>query len=98
MAKAGLALERITTTPPLGAGAFKASVPVAALPPGTLPTNDTPPSSANKLMSAFAVTPLKVAEILTKVEVATALLVTVKLALVWPAATEIGRASCRERV
>lgn len=77
-----MALDSATTLPPLGAAAPNVTVPTVALPPGTLPGNDTWLSNVNNVMSAFNVTPLKVAETLTTVVAVTELVVTVKLALV----------------
>jgi len=80
--RAVLALDSVTTVPPLGAGALKNTVPVVGLPPGTLPGNCTALSNANKVTSAFAVTPFKVAETRTFVVAVTGLVVTVNPALV----------------
>ena len=85
--RAVLALESVTTEPPDGAAAPKVTVPVAELPPGTLPSNNIWLSNVNNVMSAFTVTPLKTAETLTFVVAVTALVLTVKLALVVPAGT-----------
>jgi hypothetical protein len=68
-----LALESVTTTPPLGAAALNVTVPVAGLPPGTLPLNKICDSSGNSVMSAAAVAPLNVPEIRTFVVAVTEL-------------------------
>ena len=68
-----LALESVTTVPPLGAAPFNVTVPLAGLPPGTLPPNDTWASSGNTVTSAFNVTPLKAAEMRTFVVAVTEL-------------------------
>jgi len=68
-----LALERVTTVPPVGAGPFNVTVPVAGLPPGTLPLKSTCASSGNNVMSALNVDPLNAAEIRTFVVAVTEL-------------------------
>lgn len=83
--RAVLALESVTTVPPAGATMPKVTVPVAELPPITLPSNNTWRSNVNNVMSAFKVTPLRLAVTLTLVVAVTALVVTMKLALVAPA-------------
>jgi hypothetical protein len=78
-----LALESVTATvPPLGAAPFNVTVPVAGVPPGMLPANDTWASSGNTVMSTFKVEPPKAAEIRTSVVAVTALVPIVKDAVV----------------
>src|ERR1043166_3892519 len=81
------ALDSATTAPPLGAAPFNVTVPVAGLPPVTLPPNDTCASSGNTVMSALAVTPLSVPEIRTPAVAVTELVPIVNDAVFCPAGT-----------
>ena len=84
----------VTTAPPEGAAAVKVTVPVEDLPPATLVgLTDTEDKDAAVVDAGFTVsvadrnTPPSDAVMLTKVEAVTELVVSVKLALVAPAAT-----------
>jgi hypothetical protein len=81
------ALESVTRAPPSGAGPFNVTLPVAGVPPGTLPLNSIWPSSGNSVMSALTVAEFQVAEIRTFVAAVTELLLIENEALVWPAGT-----------
>ena len=76
------ALESVTTRPPLGAGPLNVTVPVAGLPPGTLPLKDTCDSSGNSVMSVAVVAPPKAAEMRTFIVAVTELVPIVKEAAV----------------
>jgi hypothetical protein len=84
-----LLLERATKAPPLGAGPLSVTVPVDAFPPVTLEgLNVNEVSTGGSIVSeADWVTPPKTPEMVTDVAVATALVRTVKMALVAPAGT-----------
>ena len=87
-AAAVLLLARVTSKPPVGAGPLRETVPRAGAPPGTeagLTATETT-TGAFTVMLAVWVEP-HVAEIVTPVFDATALLVAVKVAVVAPAAT-----------
>ena len=78
----------VTTAPPAGAAALSSTVPVDEAPPTMgLGANDTKARIGNNVMSAFAVTPLKTAEIRTDVVAGTELVVIVNVALDAPAGT-----------
>src|SRR5262249_10856899 len=83
----GLALDSVTTVPPLGDGPFRVTVPAIGLPPLALPLNVTAPSSGKSVMSAADVEPLNAAEILTAVAAVTPLVALGNVAVVWPAGT-----------
>jgi hypothetical protein len=85
-------LERETTAPPLGAAPLSVTVPVDDVPPLTLvglsATEDSATAVAGFTVSeAVLVVPLYEAEMVTGVEPVTALVVTVNVALLAPAAT-----------
>jgi len=83
-------LESETAAPPAGAGAFKVAVPVEGDPPVTLAGLTASAESAGGITVSDAVcdAPLpSVAEIATAVDAATAVVVTVKVALEAPAGT-----------
>jgi hypothetical protein len=77
-----LPLESDTMVPPVGAGPFKNTSPIAGLPPGTLPLNITEFNSGNNVTSALTVTLLRVAEMRTLVAAVTALVLMANEALV----------------
>lgn len=77
-----LPLESDTTVPPVGAGPFKNTSPIAGLPPGTVPLNITEFNSGNNVTSALTVTLLRVAEMRTFVADVTALVLIANDALV----------------
>ena len=86
-----LLLESVTTAPPAGAAALKVTVPVDELPPVTLAgftlklASDT--TAAGFTVSVALCVPLYVPVIVTGVDVLTATVVTVNVAVVAPAAT-----------
>lgn len=89
----GLFEESVTVTPPAPAGALRATVPVVVDPPGTvgglkltLPMVPRPPEGGFTVRVAEVLTP-EVAVIVAAVEVETAVVVTVKETLPWPAGT-----------
>src|SRR6266850_1422544 len=96
---APLLLESVTCAPPAGAGPSSTTVPVTGLPPVTLPEAGLPPVTLAGLMpsdeitagstvsEALCVPPPYEPEIVTAADVATALVVTLKLALVAPLGT-----------
>jgi len=91
LATEGLLLERETTTPPLGAGPLNVTVAVEELPPVTLDglrlSEDRVGRGGGVTVSeADRVVPLYDPEMVTEVDEPTALVLTVKLALVAPAA------------
>ena len=81
-------LERATTAPPAGAIPFRVTVPVELFPPTTVAGLKVKAESVGgfTVMIAVRVFPA-LAEIVTTFELATALVVTVKLAVVAPGAT-----------
>ena len=81
------ALESVTVAPLAGAAALSVTVPVAGVPPGTLPLNDTCASSGNSVMSVLNVAALNAAEIRTFVVAVTALVPIENDAVFWPAGT-----------
>src|SRR3954465_12322767 len=86
---APLLLESATCAPPAGAGPSSTTVPVTGLPPVMLAwlrlTAET--LGGTTVSEALCVPPPNEPEMLTAVDVATALVVTLKLALVAPAGT-----------
>src|SRR5919198_2330643 len=86
---AGLLLESATCAPPAGAGPFSVTVPELGLPPvtlaGLMPSEEI--TGGGTVSEALCVAPPDVPEIVTAVGVATAFVVTLKVALVAPAAT-----------
>ena len=90
-----LLLERMTVTPPAGAGALSVTLPVEdCTPPMTVLGFKVSEDSVGggggagfTVSEAVLVTPAKVAEIVTVVDSLTALVLTVNVALVAPAAT-----------
>src|ERR687887_701956 len=86
---AGLLLESATCAPPEGAGPFSVTVPELGLPPvtlaGLMPSEEI--TGGSTVSEALCVAPPDVPEIVTAVAVATAFVVTLKVALVAPAAT-----------
>ena len=89
-----LLLERATCAPPAGAGPLRVTVPAEEFPPVTVvgfreseESVDGGGDAGVMVSEADLVAPLKVAEIVTAVDAATALVLTVKVALVAPAAT-----------
>src|SRR5258705_10273254 len=81
---AGLLLESATCAPPAGAGPSSTSVPVTGLPPVTLAwlRLSAETLGGTTVSDALCVLPPYEPEIVTAVDVATALVVTLKLALV----------------
>jgi hypothetical protein len=92
---AALLLERDTATPPVGAGALSVTVPVEGVPPVTLmgfrvsEVSTAPPWGAGVTVSEAVcwAPPASDAEIVTVVELATALVATWNVAIVFPADT-----------
>src|SRR5882762_4194976 len=86
---AGLLLESVTCAPPAGAGPFSVTVPVAGLPPvmlaGLMPSDEI--TAGTTVKAAVCVAPPDEPEIVADVDAATALVVTLKVALVTPAGT-----------
>jgi hypothetical protein len=84
---AGLLLVSATCAPPAGAGPSSTTVPVTGLPPVTLASLrlSTEAPGGTTVSDALCVPPPDEPEIVTAVDVATALVVTLKLALVAPA-------------
>jgi hypothetical protein len=84
-----LSSDKVTRAPPAGAGLLRTTVPVEELPPGTLAGLIDRDESTGEPMAreAVRVTPPKVAETVAVVEVPTATVVTVKVAVVSPWAT-----------
>ncbi len=90
-----LLLERMTVTPPAGAGALSVTLPVEdCTPPMTVLGFKVSEDSVGggggagfTVSEAVLVTPAKVAEIVTVVDALTALVLTVNVALVAPSAT-----------
>jgi hypothetical protein len=84
-----LSSDSVTKVPPVGAGPFKVTVPIEELPPNTLTGFITTEESARGTIASepVCVDPLNVPVIVTGVEVVTALVVTVKVAVVAPVAT-----------
>ena len=92
VAAAVLLLDRVTTVPPVGAAVLMTTVPVELLPPttavGLSDTEETLITGAVTVNVAVWVVPAGyVPEIVTGVEVLTALVVTEKVAVVDPAGT-----------
>src|SRR5262245_61602892 len=93
VAAAVLLLASVTTSPPLGAEPLRVTVPWDVFPPVTLAGLTLTPETVTAAEAGFTVsvadrvTPPATAEIATGVDTVTALVVTVKLALVAPAAT-----------
>src|SRR5712691_11787021 len=91
VAAAVLLLERVTRAPPLGAGPFSVTVPLGEdVPPVTLAELRVNKEGIGGITVSEAVwvTPLKDAEMVTRVDVATGLVVTGKVALMAPAGTD----------
>jgi hypothetical protein len=87
-AAAALLLERVTTTPPAGARPFRVTVPVEEVPPiTTLGVRVTELNAAAKTFNVAAFVEPYVPEIANAVLAATALVITVKVVVVAPAAT-----------
>ena len=86
---AELLSERLTVTPPVGAGPVRVTVPVEELPPTTVVGFRVRPESAGgvTVSEAVRVVPLYVADIVTVVELEVGALVTEKLAVLAFAAT-----------
>src|SRR5712671_5812813 len=91
---APLLLESVTCAPPVGAGPLNVTVPVEEFPPATLVGFSESEErvgggggAAVTVSEADLLAPLNVAEIETVVDTATALVLTVNVALVAPAAT-----------
>src|SRR5271167_2252662 len=86
---AALLLDKVTDSPPVGAALPKVTVPVDEVPPvtevGFSVTDDT--TGGFTVNTAVLVPPLKVAEMVADAVLATAVVVTVKVAVVAPAAT-----------
>src|SRR6266850_6812332 len=89
-----LLLESVTCAPPVGAGPLSVTVPVEEFPPVTLVGFSVSEERVGggggagvTVSEADLVAPLKVAEMATVADAATALVLTVKVALVAPAAT-----------
>ena len=84
-----LSSDKVTTTPPAGAGPVKRAVPVESLPPGTVEGfNDTEESVGGLMVRvAVLVVPPYVAETVAEVVVATAVVFTAKVAVSAPAGT-----------
>ena len=85
---AALSLDKVTSTPPVGAAAFKVTVPVEDSPPVTLDGSRVTDDSAGAWMVSVAVWDWpKVPEIVAMVSEATGPVVTVKVAVIEPSAT-----------
>src|SRR5437763_3543628 len=86
---AALLLESVACAPPAGAGPFSVTVPELGLPPvtlaGLMPSEEI--TGGTTVSEALCVPPPYEPEMVTAVDVATALVVTLKLALVAPAGT-----------
>jgi len=82
-----LPLLSVTTAPPPGAGPFSVTVPGAGVPPGSVETLRDFTAAAFTVNVALWVPVFNVAEIVTGVLLATGVVVTVKVAVVAPAAT-----------
>jgi hypothetical protein len=86
---AELLSDRATITPPPGAGPVSVTVPIDDLPPTTVPGFRPTDVTVGRIIvnPACRVTPVYVADTVTAVELTTGVVVTVKVALVAPAAT-----------
>src|SRR3989449_6825941 len=88
---AGLLLDSVTCAPPAGAGPSSVAVPVELLPPVTVvgftPSEERRTGCGVTVRVAGRVTPLYTAEMVTGVDAATLLVVTVNVVLVAPAGT-----------
>src|SRR5438094_2960047 len=86
---AALLLESVTCAPPAGAGPFSVTVPELGLPPVTLAglMSSEEITGGTTVSEALCTPPPYEPEMVMAVDVATALVVTLKLALVVPAAT-----------
>src|SRR3989441_4499599 len=85
-----LSLDSVTCAPPAGAGPSSVTVPVELLPPITvvgLSASEERPAAGFTVRVAGRVTPLYTAEMVTGVDAATVLVVTVNVVLVAPAGT-----------
>src|SRR2546421_547687 len=86
---AGSLLDSAICVPPVGAGPFRVTVPEAGVPPVTLAglIASDEITAGTTVSEALCVPPPYEPEMVTAVDVATALVVTLKLALVAPAGT-----------
>src|SRR5437899_8187193 len=91
VAAAVLSLDSVTCAPPAGAGPSSVAVPVELLPPVTVvgftPSEERRTGCGFTVRVAGRVTPLYTAEMVTGVDAATVLVVTVNVVLVAPAGT-----------